>query len=128
MKNNDLRYSLVIGVMASIFLIVTIATSKSYTNDLEQRVADLEQRVTQLEQQLNQTNTQATPAVTRGSNNIENWRQLRTGMNQQEVERLLGRPQRVDGGASTNWFYSDQRWHSIVRFRNGSVSSWVEPR
>jgi len=128
MKINMLRYSFVIGSIAAFFLIVTLAASNSYTSDLEHRVADLERRVTQLEQQASQSNTQSPQSPSRGSQNIENWRQLRTGMSQQQVENLLGRPLRVDGGAYTTWFYSEAEWHSIVYFYNSSVRSWAEPR
>jgi uncharacterized coiled-coil protein SlyX len=90
--------------------------------DLEQRVSDLENRVALIEETLSETDTFDT------SDKVpkyrENWRQLREGMSQDQVQELLGRPNRIDGGRISIWHYSTE---GRVYFSRGKVDRWSEP-
>lgn len=92
-------------------------------SDLEQRVSDLENRVTLIEEALLGTDTIAT--TDKGWQDVENWRKLRVRMSEKQVQELLGPPVRIDGGGMATWDYSRG---GRVRFMDGRVHSWTEPR
>ena len=93
---------------------------------LEQRVSDLENRVTAIEEALSETETIG--ISDKRWQEVEIWRQLRVGMSEKQVQELLGRPLRVNGGAMARWYYSEHRFHSYVVFQSGKLFSWTEPR
>lgn len=115
------------SVLVSVVLVTMIAFLVNEPDpDLEQRVSDLENRVALIEETLPGTDTIDTSE--KEWQNVEIWRQLREGMSPDQVQELLGRPITIDGGTISTWYYSEQRWHSIVRFNRGQVNSWTEPR
>src|SRR6478752_6327399 len=68
---------------------------------LEETIQILERRVASLESQLREQHAPATAAPDKS-----NWRKLKQGMSQGEVEQLLGSPSKVnERGMSTAWFY-----------------------
>jgi len=94
--------------------------------DLEQRVSDLENRVTAIEEALSETET--IDISDKRWQEVEIWRQLRVGMSEKQVQELLGRPLRVNGGAMATWYYSETGFHSYVVFQRGRLIRWTEPR
>jgi len=129
-KLNSIHRSYQIGALVTLFLIVIIAARPSEQNNLEQRVADLERRVARLEQ-IKGVSPATSPApqnTNRGFENIENWRRLRTDMTPSQVEAILGKPSRIDGGNVAIWYYSNNRISGTVRFMNDKLFSWSEPR
>ena len=60
-----------------------------------------------------------------GWKSVMSWRKLTTGMSTSDVQKLLGEPDRVDGGAFTSWHY--QNGGNIV-FYEGKLYQWTEPR
>ena len=112
-----------------LLIVLLFSTTAIFVNkpnaDLEQRVTDLENRVTVLEEKITDTDTIDTSEKRpQYSINRENWRQLRERMREDQVQELLGEPQRVDGGSSAIWHYPMQ---GRVFFRDGRVSRWSEP-
>ena len=95
-------------------------------SDIEQRVSDLENRVTAIEEALSETET--IDISDKRWQEVEIWRQLREGMSEKQVQELLGRPLRVNGGHFARWYYSETGLHSYVTFQRGRLTSWTEPR
>jgi hypothetical protein len=90
---------------------------------LEERISALESRVAFLEAQLRER-----PAVSQVAPDKVNWRKLKRGMSESEVEQLLGSPERVDARiAVVEWSYPG---YGSVSFDTDShrVRSWSEPR
>jgi outer membrane protein assembly factor BamE (lipoprotein component of BamABCDE complex) len=69
------------------------------------------------------------PSAAEVSQSTRNWRQLRMGMTEGDVEQLLGVPGKVDANQySTTWYYG-YPVGGTVRFGGSSrtVESWREP-
>lgn len=65
------------------------------------------------------------PAVTDGGwNSLANWRKLATDMKPSAVRKILGEPQKVDGGEIATWYYENE---GTVTFMRGKLYSWHEP-
>ena len=89
---------------------------------LEQSIRALESRVASLEAQLGErpSTSQVAPAKV-------NWRKLKSGMTESDVEQLLGSPVNVDAGpALVTWSYP---YFGQVNFdgRSHTVKGWSEP-
>ncbi len=85
----------------------------------------MELRVAALEAQLRERNAPA--SVPAGK---ENWRKLKHGMSESEVEKLLGSPTKVDANPSFfEWRYGNSRTSAHVQFDTESrkVTGWNEP-
>lgn len=130
MNSHPTHRSYLIGALVTLILMVIIAARPSEQNTLERRVADLERRVALLEGKSG-TVPATSPApqnTNRGFENIENWRRLKTDMTPSQVEAILGKPRRIQGGYSATWYYSDNSSHSSVTFIDDELFSWSEPR
>ena len=110
------------GLVAVLLVAMIAVLVNKPAPDLEQRVSELENRVTLIEETLSGTDTIDTPD--RRWQEIENWRQLREGMSEDQVQELLGQPIRIDGGGLTIWYYSRG---GSVHFNRGRVNRWFEP-
>lgn len=65
------------------------------------------------------------PVVTDGGwKSIANWEQLATGIKPSAVRKILGEPQKIDGGILVIWHY--KRGGRVV-FQVGKVFSWNKP-
>lgn len=89
---------------------------------LEQTVKALESRVASLEAQLaeRQPASQVAPANAK-------WRKLKSGMTENDVEQLLGSPEKVDSNpVFVLWWYPS---YGHVQFdgRSHTVREWSEP-
>jgi len=96
----------------------------SKVQKLEETIRALERRVAMLEEQLRDKSPQVPVASDKA-----NWRMLKKGMSESDVERLLGSPTRVDAfGSFTVWHYGE-RSRAEVQFDGDSrtVQSWHEP-
>ena len=91
---------------------------------LEETIQVLERRVASLEAQLREQTAPASAAQ-----DTANWRKLKQGMSESDVEQLLGRPSKVDVyGTTTDWFYGPYREGSVRFFGTPrKVSRWSEP-
>jgi len=89
---------------------------------LETAFRSLQSRVDALERSMNANG--AVPQST-GSTTKAVWRTLREGMSESDVRRILGEPDRLNGGASALWIYANG---GTVSFASGRVIIWSEPR
>ncbi|MBL3589367.1 MAG: hypothetical protein JMN24_06175 [gamma proteobacterium endosymbiont of Lamellibrachia anaximandri] len=91
-------------------------------SSLQQRVTDLEKRVATIEQLLEETNAKGRwkdPVI---------WRRIKKEMSSDEVQRLLGKPGRVEEQIFTTWYYHpSSKLHSFVWFDEGKVLGWEAP-
>lgn len=55
---------------------------------------------------------------------LENWRKLEAGQNPKAVEKILGSPERINGGSVATWDYPNG---GRVTFIQNKVTSWYEP-
>jgi hypothetical protein len=110
------------GLLVALLIAMTAIIVTQSNSDLEQRVNDLENRVTVLEDKLTEPERVVRPDTRQA--NLENWRQLRERMRENQVRELLGEPDRIHGGGIARWVYPGG---GMVMFRNGRVSSWTEP-
>ncbi|MGV6825673.1 MAG: outer membrane protein assembly factor BamE domain-containing protein [bacterium] len=107
-----------------IFLIVSILPGKAYADDavLEKRVGDLEARVEKLEQLLDERFSDE-----RWKEGIL-WSRIRTGMSEEDIRKLLGKPARKEEAIFTTWYYhKTSKDHYHVWFDEGKVLGWEGP-
>jgi hypothetical protein len=121
--------AVVMVVLLSLLPSIVLADSSQAERiaDLEREVKALRARVEALERT---SNTAATPAASSikpgNSKDIRNWRQLRQGMTEAEVERLLGAPGRVmESRALLMWEVGMGSVHFDPKTRR--VEAWSEP-
>ena len=91
---------------------------------LEDTIRVLESRVASLEDQLREKHAPAPVA----SDKV-NWRKLRKGMSEGDVEQLLGSPSKVDVYGSYSIWYYDYPSGGHVKFdaNRHTVDGWAEP-
>lgn len=120
MKNNLLKITGFTIILFVPSFALSEPASEARIADLERTDRNLQQRVAALEARLSPADEGArTTSIKPGnSNDIQNWRQLRMGMSEHDVERLLGSPEKiiVYGEYSFNWFYN---YPSCVVMFNG---------
>lgn len=93
---------------------------------LEKEIQDLKLRLSKLESLLsNPSKAQELSTSSEGWKSIVNWRKLTTGMSNNDVQKILGAPHRVDGGYIATWYYQNG---GEVGFMAGKVDEWSEPR
>lgn len=104
----------------------------SYADDsdriaqLEKEVQELKLRISKLESLLSNPNAaQEVVTSNEGYKSIANWRKLTTDMGYSDVRKLLGEPQRVDGGSIAEWYYPNG---GEVIFQRNKAWRWREPR
>ncbi|MBI1423769.1 MAG: hypothetical protein GC149_09925 [Gammaproteobacteria bacterium] len=104
----------------------------SYADDsdridrLEKKVQELNLRISKLESLLRESSENKVLVPSHeGWKSVHNWRKLATDMSASDVQKILGEPQRVDGGNLATWYYGNG---GTVMFFNGRVNRWMEPR
>ncbi len=107
-------------------------TFNSYADDsdridqLEKDVQELKLRISKLESLLRDSSESKEIVLSHeGWKSISNWRKLSTDMDYDDVKKLLGSPQRVNGGKIASWQYKNG---GDVTFMRGKVYSWTEPK
>ena len=118
--------------LAVVVILSLVTTVSSYAHDsdrieqLERDVQETKERLSILESILQNKNNEKEHVITGdGWKSVANWRKLTTGMNASTVQKILGEPQRVDGGKITFWSYENG---GNVKFYNGKLERWSEPR
>jgi hypothetical protein len=102
------------------------AQDNNRINQLEQEIHSIKLRLTKLESvQGIQSDSQKPVASSDGWKSVANWRQLIIGMTPADARKLLGEPQRVDGGTVTYWYYPNRGY---ISFYEGKLDRWQEPR
>ena len=102
------------------------------TASLLRRVEALERENSYLERRLNELDSlikggpsPSHPTTTSTKwRDLANWRRLRRGLKMDEVQRLLGPPERVQAGYTTYWFWAGA---NVSFNRDDKLESWSEP-
>ena len=98
-------------------------SAESRVDKLEETVRILELRVDTLEGQLRQIN--AAPSIPPDK---VIWRRLKKGLSEEDVERLLGSPAKVEAfDGFTIWHYGDPNGGEVQFDAKSRVSGWQEP-
>lgn len=124
------RKNMIKAIIASAFLSFAVVFSSHAQNadrivQLEKEIQELKVRVSKLESLLNEpSKAQAIDTSGEGWKSLANWRKLSTDMSASEVRKILGEPERLDGGGVARWYYQNG---GRVTFISGRVSQWVEP-
>lgn len=95
---------------------------ESKVRTLEETVQLLERRVTSLEAELRE---QSAPASVPSGK--ENWRKLQHGMSPDDVEMLLGSPEKVHSTSVTITWYYPSGGHVRFDTRSRKLEAWREP-
>ena len=92
---------------------------------MEIEIQELKNRILILEARLSSIKDSEEPVIpNEGWKVLTSWRKLKTGMDYESVERILGPAHRIDGGIIANWYYKNG---GRVNFFEGSVQRWEEP-
>ena len=117
---------IIIGFLSFVAVSYSYAQDSDRIDQLEKEIQELKIRITKLESLLNNPST-AQEIVTSGEGwkSVTNWRKLSTDMDTSDVKKILGEPDRLDGGKIAEWYYKNG---GRVTFFNGKVNQWKEPR
>lgn len=116
----------IIGFLSLFIAFNSYADDSDRIDQLEKEVHELKLRISKLESLLiNPGAAQEFVTPGDGWKSIANWRKLTTGMAPSDVRKILGEPQRVDGGKLAFWHYQND---GVVSFYEGKVDSWREPQ
>lgn len=101
----------------------------SRLSELERVVQKRQRRVTALEAQIQSSNPASVVIKPGNSKDTANWRQLRKGMTEQDVERLLGSAGKVNVNEYFFTWYYDYPNGGSVQFnaKSGKLEGWNEP-
>jgi hypothetical protein len=110
-------------VLAALCTCLPLASSLRASDvSLQQQIDELTQRVVSLEQQLDGLS---------GKNNWKDpayWARLKVEMPAADVEKLLGKPERIEEQIFTTWYYhGTSKLHSYIWFDEGKVLGWELP-
>jgi hypothetical protein len=114
------------AVMAAILVHVTFAQAQDNgrVEQLEKEVQGLKLRLSKIEAALGSADQK--PAIQgTGWKSLAAWRQLKTGMNPNQVRAILGEPDRINGGGIANWYYANG---GRAIFFDDGLNQWVEPK
>jgi len=114
-----------------VFLLFAVAfNANAHDSDridkLEKEIQEIKLRLSKLESLLsNPSKAEELETSSDGWKSVTNWRKLTTGMSASDVQKILGAPDRVDGGSITHWYYQNR---GRIIFYEGKVDHWMEPR
>jgi len=116
---------IVIGLLSLLFAFNSNAHDGNRIDQLEKEIQKLKLRISKIESLLNNpSSTQKKAPSGEGWKYVAAWRKLSTGMEINDVRKILGEPYRVVGGNFIFWYYKN---HGEVTFLNGKVYNWTEP-
>jgi len=130
---NRLLLSFII-IMVGLLTLLTFHPKCSIAQDneiltLQKKISELEDRIKELESIL-MTYKEPEKILSetgQGWKNKKNWRNLKTGMTEEEVRAILGEPIKRIDGIRTLWYYPNI-FSSYVSFdENGRLTVWNEP-
>ena len=116
----------IIGFLSLAVAFNANAHDSDRVDQLEKELQEIKLRLSKLESLLsNPSNAQKPVTSGEGWKSIMNWRKLTNGMSTSDVQRILGEPHWVDGGAIASWYYQNG---GRITFYEGKVDRWTEPR
>jgi outer membrane protein assembly factor BamE (lipoprotein component of BamABCDE complex) len=126
--------SITLFIFFLITLTFTANASSDESNDkeiknMQQRIIELENRIKDLEQiiKIYDVSKEQEKETAYGWLNKKNWRNLKKGMTQEEVKKLLGEPVKSVDGSRLIWYYPNF-YQSYVSFdEKGNLTGWNEP-
>jgi hypothetical protein len=125
-----LVFTIVVVLSVSLASIVLPLSAHETENKmLRQKIAELESRIQYLEALLKVYSgpDEAKNNPEYGWQNIKNWRKLKIGMTEEQVQIILGEPIKSIQGVRTLWYYPSI-YRGYVSFdANGQLIGWMEP-
>jgi len=116
---------LIIGILSFVVVFNSNAQDSDRIDQLTKEIQDIKLRLTNIESLLsNPSNAQKPITSGEGWKSVTNWRKLSTDMDTSDVQKILGEPQRIDGGNVAYWYYQNG---GRVIFIQGKVTQWTEP-
>ena len=96
---------------------------------LQKKISELEERIRGLETLLNEYQIKESVQVSSVYEweNKKNWRKLEIGMNESQVQKILGEPAKMIKGVRTLWYYPNKYCGYVSFDENGCLSGWNEP-
>ena len=106
-----------------------VAAQPEETARLQQKITELEKRLERIESFFKIDHEPYDPqkAEKYGWQNKKNWRKLKIGMTESEVQKILGEPTKVISGVKTLWYYPSIYSGYISFDQKGQISGWNEP-
>ena len=124
---------LAIFVCISLFFLfpysgISVSAEKDDINSLKQKITELEKRIKDLEAiiKIYHAPEDKESDQTYGWLNKKSWRNLKKGMKEDEVKKILGEPVKTVKGSKTIWYYPNF-YRSYVSFdEEGNLTGWIE--
>ena len=117
---------IIIGFLSLAVAFNSYAGDTDRIDQLEKEIQAINLRLSKLESLLsNPSNAQEPVTSGEGWKSVKNWRKLTNDMRTSDVQKILGEPERLDGGTVAHWYYQNG---GTVIFINGKVQRWEEPR
>ncbi|NTV26012.1 MAG: hypothetical protein HGB01_07350 [Chlorobiaceae bacterium] len=130
MKNHLLKMAVCSVVVIAPSLAYSEPSSEARIAQLESSIQNLQQRVAALEAKPVQAEEAPRTTMIKSGNwhDIKNWRQLRRGMIEQDVESLLGSPEKVIVSKYIiNWYYNFPMGEIEFNTESRRLEQWREP-
>lgn len=123
---NIVKYQAIAGLLSLLIASSAYAHDSDRIDQLQKEVEALKLRLTELESLM--TGADRGPAAipsAEGWKSVQSWRLLSQGMTPPDVQRILGKPHRVEVGFYfTVWYYRNGGTASFV---DGGLAKWREP-
>ena len=117
---------IIIGFLSLSVAFNSYAHDSNRIDQLEKEMQEIKLRLSKLESLLsNPSNAQKPVTSGEGWKSVMNWRKLTTDMSTSDVQKILGEPDRVDGGTIATWYYQNG---GRITFFMGKAHEWMEPR
>ncbi|NLD37506.1 MAG: outer membrane protein assembly factor BamE [Desulfatiglans sp.] len=132
MKTNIRSITLFIVIFISLTFTLNVSSDEASDKDIknmQQRIIELENRIKDLEQiiRIYHGPKDQEKEIAYGWLNKKNWRNLKKGMTQEEVKKILGEPVKSVDGSRLIWYYPNF-YQSYVSFdEKGNLTGWNEP-
>ena len=131
MKRVDFLTVVLAALVATFFLVQPLG-AQATTDELSalrQKNAELEKKVNELEALLRECTEAREKQFSddQGYQNKKNWRSLESGMNEEQVKKLLGDPLKVIKGVKTLWYYPNIYGGYVSFDEKGRLTGWNEP-
>jgi len=130
-RTNMFRIATMVLLM-SVFLIAFRSNSYAQEDEIQrlrQKITELENRIVDLESLLSRYD--AREKLRQGDDlsweNKKNWRKLKIGMNQTEVQAILGKPIKTIEGVRILWYYPNLYCGLVSFDEEGKLAGWNEP-